>query len=29
VAQIFDADILVNERRLAPLAVEPVEDLSE
>jgi hypothetical protein len=29
VAEIFDVDALVNERRLELLPVEPVEDLSE
>jgi hypothetical protein len=28
-AELFDTDVLVHERRLVPLAVEPVEDLSE
>jgi hypothetical protein len=28
-AELFDTDALVYERRLVPLAVEPVEDLSE
>ena len=29
VTQIYDTDILVRERRLVPLYVEPPEDLSE
>src|SRR5215207_3307757 len=28
-AELYDTDVLVHERRLVPLAVEPVEDLSE
>lgn len=29
VAELYDTELLVTERRLVPLAVEPVEDLSE
>jgi hypothetical protein len=28
-AELYDTDVLVHERRLVPLSVEPVEDLSE
>jgi hypothetical protein len=28
-AELYDADVLVHERRLVPLSVEPVEDLSQ
>jgi hypothetical protein len=28
-AELYDTDVLVRERRLVPLAVDPVEDLSE
>ena len=28
-AELYDTDVLIRERRLVPLAVEPVEDLSE